>query len=237
MNKKVTFLLLCIVCLFGYAFESKGQVLERPIKIFDYQICESTQINYLREINNYEINKTKNAKPPLDQSRVIREIALGTLGSWIAAIFLASTTDDLPNWLSNSLVFSGIVLGSSAGVYIIGDTDTETGSFLATAIGSSIGTIVITSLVVYMQKTTVHSSEGNINILFLACLGSPLPSVFGSIGFNMTRKYRFYPTPETALINFRDGRISLAFPKISFYRDRSNKEFLTPKISLINASF
>lgn len=92
-------------------------------------------------------------RPPLSGDRIIKEVALGFgagLGGAVGGSLLALgyvlvdylAGDDQYADIDQALQvfgYTGYVIGSAAGVYWIGNTEEETGSFWATLAGSAIG--------------------------------------------------------------------------------------------------
>ena len=114
-------------------------------------------------------------------------------------------------------------LGSSTGVYLVGSLGNETGSFPATVIYSSWG-----------------FWAGCLTLLYLSPETAPfIGAVCGAIrGFSDTRRYKTMPVEsETALINFRDGQMSLAVPIVSFLPEPLGRKGLAPSVDLLKVSF
>jgi len=89
-----------------------------------------------------DIKDAGSDKPPFHGGRIIGEIFIGGLagmimglgGLFIAAETNGSTSED--SWMSG--MFVGWIIGSSIGVYLVGNSDDETGSFLATLLGGTL---------------------------------------------------------------------------------------------------
>ena len=155
-------------------------------------------------------------KPPLKGNKVAGEIIVGAFvgaGSAVIGTFalFGITKLILPNDDGTTAAIlgfiSGYIIGSAMGVYHIGNTENETGSFSSTLLGSTIGAI-----------------------FFLI----PAP-VGATIGFNMTREYRNNSPDTVGLIQFNNKKISLAFPETYTNYDYINcSKSISLKIIKIN---
>jgi len=92
-------------------------------------------------------------------------------------------------------------LGSAVAVYAVGDTDRETGSFLATWGGSIVGGLGAAGLIVGMEllyrtpARRVLSYAAGCVLAYLPIVPTFLvisvaPSIGATVGFNMTRRYK-----------------------------------------------
>ena len=115
----------------------------------------------------------------------------------------------------------GCMLGTAIGVYIVGSWGNETGSFLATLGGSIIGGVVWIAI----------GREVS------AVMTIPASTIGAIIGFNLTRRYKSPPDSKTALINFRDGQMSLAVPAIYPRLDSFDGRILTQRVDLVRVIF
>lgn len=91
-------------------------------------------------------------KPPLDGRRLVTEVAVGygvglvglTAGSLLAlayssGVILSGGSVDNFDAVLQGFGFAGAIVGSAVGVYWVGTTPRETGSFWATLAGSALG--------------------------------------------------------------------------------------------------
>jgi hypothetical protein len=108
------------------------------------------------------------------------------------------------------LALLGAVIGNSFGVYLIGNSGDETGSYYATLLGSALGMVIV------------------------PIIG---PTFGGMIGFNSTRKNKAHPVSGSAVINFRDGRMSFAFPDIYFCPNTFDGSDLIKNMDLVHINF
>jgi len=166
-------------------------------------------------LNEEEAGKTeaKAVKPPLNWGRVAGEIAVGGLSGYIAGLgfaylaYLASGKDwrDEDAWVAAG--YGGIIglsIGSALGVCFIGTRGNETGSFIATLLGSIIG---LAGPMLIFPRDWLDRIPG---ILILA--SSP---VGATIAFNMSRRYKTNPGTSDALVGLRKGKLMINFPAVS----------------------
>ena len=99
---------------------------------------------------------------------------------------------------------------------------------MATLLGSAAGLAGI-SAILYGTEELIHP------ILLIG--SSFFPTIGGAVGFNMTRRYKTPPASETALINFRDGQTSFAFPKVYFRPNPFDRGDLIKTIDLVKVRF
>lgn len=114
-------------------------------------------------------------------------------------------------------------IGSTLGVKLIGNTNGERGSGLATLGGSLAG-----SLMAYQIVKHSHSP-----LLWLA-LFNPLQAAGATVGFNLTRKKKV-EVPSGALLNLSEGRLSMVFPQVNLSLD--SKSSSSYKVNLFQANF
>ena len=194
--------------------------------------------NYLFEDNSIENLERSSEMPP---PRIVEEILGGVLGGAIVGVVgagvgyligAASKEGDSEDW--NVLPAEGLgmaigagagyVLGSAVGVYQVGDNEKETGNSGAALLGSIAGSFLGGFLTMNLGPV------GGV----AALLGSPIGA---TVGFNMTRRYKPPPPSEDGFINFKDGRMYLATPKIYLQPDPLDKRILVHNLHLLKLSF
>ena len=174
-------------------------------------------------------------KPPLKLVRIAGEVLLGgTLGfvggsvGVLVGLSIGGHDTDMRNAVAGVAGAIGLTFGSSLGVYLIGNIGNETGSYWSTFSGSAVG--VATSFFLFFVLR--GEPENTMGLIF-----STLPAVGGVLGFNMTRRYQTPPTSGTSFINFSDGKMNFAFPKIYFRPNPSVKGDLIQTINLLEVIF
>ncbi|MDD2891328.1 MAG: hypothetical protein PHE49_11935 [bacterium] len=187
---------------------------ENPFYLKDYQSIFSPGIR-LEKLGT-------ETQPPFNSSKVLIEIAYGTLAGGLCGLLgiiaADAVTPDKPDDIQHSdasgelmtIVVGFIVgypIGSAIGVYWAGSSGDETGSFIATMAGSILGTL-----------------------LFV------LPAPIGAtLAFNATRRYK--NPGGSSLINMEDGKINLALPEIYLKKDFTDNARSVRSISLATIGF
>ncbi len=182
-----------------------------------------------------ERNKQSREKPPLRIKRIGGEIlvggglgmvgviGLGAAGLGIGAL-LGGDDGEGPMIVGMAIGAGlGYSIGSALGVYLVGNNDDETGSFVSTLLGSLLGTGFS-----FLASITIGDEVPDV-IYFI-----PVPPILACIGFNMTRKYKSKPASYSALLNLSEGKISLSIPKVYFYPDLYGRRTLNMNISLMS---
>ncbi len=192
-----------------------------------------------------EMLRREAEKPPLKGGQVAGEILNGVVGEFLGMIggmlpgaVLGGIIGEIAGDDSEGTAYYGALLGaifgmplgSAWGVYMAGDTENQSGSFLATLGGSLLGIVVGVSLLHYAGDEGVIETIGGVLVWFS-------PPIGATIGFNLTRRYKSPPTSETALINFSDGQMRLEVPQISFYPDRYARGTFTQRVDLVKVRF
>ena len=186
----------------------------------------------------------RGGRPPSNAGRVTGEIlaggALGTLlGSGGALLGVQIAWDEFHDDLHEHGEYvvligwaTGSLLGSTIGVYAVGNIGDQTGPFSAALGGSIVGTLI--GATGFLMAWAIQGDAlYPIAVLALAC-----PSVSATIGFNLRRRYESPPAEsETALINVRDGQISFAIPRIRFQTDCTDGGGLRQSINLLRVRF
>ena len=142
---------------------------------------------YLRIINFIETQyKIKNVQRQLRENRPpitltgIGAKALGGIGGGVLGMY---ATHELAGGYSNSESknmlrgYTGLALGTSLGIYIVGSMGNETGSYITTLFGTVAGYLPMWALLAY------SGGESGMAVLLAPILG-------GVAGFNLTRAAR-----------------------------------------------
>jgi hypothetical protein len=195
----------------------------------------------------------RDGKPPLSVMRIAGESLLGEVGGLVgifpALITYYSLVGDEDNAsaaredMAAIVAYFGVLpLFCATGVYMVGSMGNERGSFLAAMSGAAAGWGV--NIIIGAIKEACHtgeaeweSSEDGSEFLDFIVLGS-LPTIGAIIGFNMTRRYHSPSAQsETALINCRDGKMSLAVPRVYFRTDPFGRGNLSQRVDLLRVRF
>lgn len=191
----------------------------------------------------------RDGKPPLSVMRIAGESLLGEVGG-LVGIFPTfftyySLVGDEENASAAREVFADTMafgvwsLCYATGVYMVGSMGNERGSFLATMSGAAagLGVNIASILIISAIDAEWESSEDGSVFLGFIVVGS-LPTIGAIIGFNMTRRYHSSSAKsETALINCRDGKMSLAVPRVYFRTDPFGRGNLSQRVDLLRVRF
>ncbi|MBI1922927.1 CotH kinase family protein [Candidatus Poribacteria bacterium] len=191
-------------------------------------VFQSTQAAYTTEVAPRSSNVA---------GRVVGEILMGgvagagfgILGGFMGAKIDEALFDDY-YWqpLLGVLIggYIGYTVGSSLGVYVIGNSGDETGSYPATLGGSILGSVVGSVI----GLALVEKLEGWALIPILA------GPVLGAVsGFNATRKQESPLESGEALLNFNEGKMYLAVPTVSLYLRRRGE--LIQRVNVVKVRF
>ena len=149
--------------------------------------------------------KAQAEKPPLSAGRVTGEIlAGGTAGfvcamiGWVVGLYIGveyfvpeGASDPWYPQAEKAMGVSAVIgsaLGSSVGVYGVGNSGDETGSFLATLGGSMLGGLVAGGGGYLISHDRDSITWG--------VLGAPIGAL---IAFNLTRRFNSPPAPESQM--------------------------------------
>jgi hypothetical protein len=123
----------------------------------------------------------------------------------------------------------GSNVGSATGVYIVGNSEGEKGSYWAGLGGSLLGTLVGGAFAVaILRGSDDDSGLAPLSILTAAQAGG------ATIGFNATRK-RSVEVPSGAMLNLKDGELALALPQVSVSQDCLNSNLY--EVNVFEANF
>ncbi len=184
------------------------------------------------------------AKPdPVDPGKIVGEAFAGSSGALLfgvlgAGLGYALTFDrNRGDWFNMSGVPGAVVgyaltsnLGCALGVYLIGNSGGEKGSFGAALGGSITGSLVGGGLVLLLYKAN-HNAESPALYYFIAAAAQTTGAV---IGFNHSRKKKVQ-VPLGSLLNLKDGKLSLAIPKVKLLTE--SKRLTGYKLNLFQAKF
>lgn len=184
------------------------------------------------------------AKPdPVQSGKIAGEVfagggaalLFGALGAGLGYTITYNGNRD--QWINTSGVPGAVVgyaitsnLGCALGVYLIGNSGNEKGSFGAALGGSITGSLVGGGLVLLLYKAN-HNEGSPALYYFLAAAAQTTGAV---IGFNHSRKKKVETTPG-ALLNLDNGRLSLSFPQVNLSSD--SKSSSSYKVNLFQAKF
>jgi hypothetical protein len=162
-------------------------------------------------------------------------LLLGVLGAGLGYAMTYNGNRD--EWFNTSGVPGAVVgyaitsnIGCALGVYLIGNSGNEKGSFSATLGGSLTGSLVGGGLVFLLYKAN-HGEGSPAPYFFIAAVAQTTGAV---IGFNHSRKKKV-EAPSGALLNLDNGRLSLSFPKVNLSTD--SKSSSSYKVNLFQAKF
>ena len=177
-------------------------------------------------------------KPPLSESRIVSEVIVGTLSGSAGLVAGAAIGGSMASCGRNSKMFCGmgeaimvgafgLVLGSSAGVTIVGSAGNESGSWGSAFLGALAGAATGGFLAIFAA-----SDETGLLVL------TPLITAAGAtICFNLTRRY---DTPaygdDMAIIDVRGGRIGIGVPGLMF-RTNPVDGVATRSVDLVRVRF
>ena len=191
------------------------------------------RIDQFEEIQ-LESKEKKVEKPPLNGLRIQKEIICGAGGGFAIGLFIGGAAILIARYNDGISLFPvniGYTLGSAFGVYKVGNTSNETGSFLATLGGSTTGLILGMVIGSAIKTQSCYFWDA---VLLTNIVASPLCA---TVAFNMTRRYKTPSASETAFINFRDGQTSFAFPKAYFQPNPFARSDLIQTIDLVRVRF
>jgi hypothetical protein len=184
---------------------------------------DSLRVQPLQERVNNNSNYLK--PPPVKPMKVAGEVLLGGLGALLGGIAVGiigfnitydEENDDWMNFSGWTGAIAGYVvgsnLGSAAGVYLIGNSGGEKGSYRTTLVGSFAGTLVGGVTAIALLK---DDDEGTLPFAVFTSA-----QVTGAtIGFNLSRKGKKIDAYSEALLNLNDGKLAFAFPQVDVYPD------------------
>ena len=216
----------------NHLFDSEKKSHSKQYQIFQIpKIRQFSELIYFSEGSVIEGKKQNWEKPPLHVGRILGEILAGgalgfALGFGSASLGFVTAGGELEDagwaWAGGSL---GASIGSTLGVYFIGSIGNETGSIGATFLGSILG--------VGLGWVALLVGEESI----LTYMSFAIPPILACVGFNMTRRYKSKPTSGTALLNFREGQMTLGIPTVYFQPNTFGRRAINLNVSFMNVEF
>ncbi|UCH64065.1 MAG: hypothetical protein JSU77_06455 [Fidelibacterota bacterium] len=154
----------------------------------------------------------RDKKPPQNSVRIAGELLAGGAGGAIGYYGYLRYSGEGNGMRYYAAALYGSTIGSTIGVFLVGNLGNETGSLVYTGVGSAWGLAAGMGLLMMFSIFSEGASSDVSNafeiISFWSCL-----SIGATIGFNKTRRYKTPPAEtETGLINYQDGQMSFAAP-------------------------
>ena len=189
--------IVCLVSLIWSGFEAEGQDIEYLLKMGHLKPHQAFfQAPLSPQLSDQTYLFADAEKPPLSGVRIGYEFLGGVAGEYVGVqiynvggrIYRKYGDSNLSSsgWVllaRLALLVTGVTFGSSIGVYLVGDTDDETGSFWATWGGSILGIVSGIGLYGLLEDRLADARVPNL------ILGS-VPTIGAIIGFNLTRRYK-----------------------------------------------
>lgn len=191
------------------------------------------------------------AEPPLDDWRMVGELAIGsaagasfalagaTLGGWIGSSIGNSDCGDESGLFCSDGAKGGALLGAAAvyplgwglGVALIGTAGDQTGSVGAAIRGAYIGALAGTG--VTMLSGALIDTEAALGFGLIGLVaGAPIGAL---IGFNSTRAYD--ETPSTGLVNVSGDQLRWSVPAVAVTADPVHTQRTVTSVRLLDARF
>lgn len=148
------------------------------------------------KIEQERANRTHriDGKPPVSSGRIMGEVFIGYGGGLIGGIFvnlLAIGFIERTDLVGFSGFCIGNILGSTIGVYTVGNIGGETGSLLATLGGSILGLGVGVAILTIGAILTINVTTDFEGLAIVGMVVSYLaPTISATIGFNLTCRCR-----------------------------------------------
>lgn len=206
--------------------EEKDSLFEKyPLIREHFQRCPLVS-EHLKELSLQENAKNNSVylKPgPVKPEKVAGQFLLGGVGAvlfgWAGARtgYSIAYDPDQSGWLNfggSPGAFVGYLVGSNlgcaTGVYLIGSSDGEKGSYLSTLEGSFAGTLA-GSAIAFPLLVAFHGDRKRWSFVTLTAV----QSWGATLGFNLSRKGKKIDAYSEALLNLNDGKLSLAIPQVN----------------------
>ncbi len=174
--------------------------------------------------------------PQQKTGKIFGELLFGSIGSfgfgYIGAVIGASLTTQegwFSGWIEAALGYLiGSTLGSSIGVYMIGVSGDETGSFGTTLGGSILGTGIGIGLL-YM------TAENNAEMGFISF--TLAQSAGATIAYNASARKRYISRPDEAVFHFKEGKWNFSYPKLYLRTHPLQPDQLIETVNLVSLEF
>jgi hypothetical protein len=191
------------------------------------------------------------AGPPLDDWRMVGELAVGTatgasfalagatLGGWIGSSIGNNDCGDAEGLFCSDGAKGGALLGAAAvyplgwglGVALIGTAGDQTGSVGAAIRGAYIGGLAGAG--VSMLSGALVDTEAALGFGLIGLIaGAPIGAL---IGFNSTRAYD--ETPSTGLVNVSGKQLRWSVPAVAVTADPAHAQRTMTSVRLLDARF
>jgi hypothetical protein len=180
---------------------------------------------------------------PIRPGKVTGEFLLGGTGALLGGVigggigYAIAYDESEGDWFNFSGLYGAIPgyliasnLGCALGVYLIGNSGDERGSFGSALGGSVAGTLAGFGVTYLLIQTTEHD-EINLPIFVLFTASQATGAI---IGFNLSREKKVEAS-SGALLNLNEGKLSLAFPQVNISQKPSSSS--NYKINLFQARF
>jgi hypothetical protein len=243
MNKRAAVVALVLLAS-GVAATGYAQWVDRETLLIHYQAPIFVQFSdqtYLLGGTSVENGETQRRKPSLNGGKITAELSGGLAGGCGGCLFYFAAVFPMMGWdleeggLETHEIFYRVAgfsvcqaLVNAISVYFVGSIGDQTGSFLTTLGGSMLGSGVGLAS---GWKMAGQSDLIMLPIYFLSSIGA-------TVGFNLTRRYDSPPAEsETALINVRNGRMSLAVPRVYLQTDSFGRGGLSQNVDLARVRF
>lgn len=223
------------LALIAGSFETSQAQEKSPVFQKTTLFKDSLKVQTLQEKVN---NNSAYLKPgSLKPGKVAGEFLLGGFGAVACGVGAVSMIPDQGGWAGPGVVVAGISLyvicsnlGCASGVYLIGMSGGETGSYLSTLGGSWGGTLVGSIIGFPLLVALEDDDKWWSFVAFTAA-----QSVGATIGFNHSKKGRKTDTYSEALLNINDCKLAVAFPQVGISPDSFNSSQYS--VNLFQANF
>jgi len=167
---------------------------------------------------------------------VAGEFLLGGFGALAGGVGAASLIPDQGGWSEPGVIAAGVCLyllgsnlGCATGVYLIGNSGGETGSYLSALEGTYAGTLV-GGMIAFPLLVALGEDNEQWSLVALAAV----QSWGATLGFNSSRKKKSEGSLE-ALLNLNDGELAFSFPQVDVFQESfSSGEY---RVNLFQAKF
>lgn len=179
----------------------------------------------------------------LSPGKVTGEFLLGGTGALLGGViggsigYAIAYDESEGDWFNFSGLYGAIPgylivsnLGCALGVYLVGNSGDDKGSFGSALGGSVAGTLAGFGVTYLLIQTTEHD-ELNLPIFVLFTASQASGAI---IGFNLSRKKKV-EVSSGALLNLNEGKLSLAFPQGTLSKESLSSS--SYRVNLFQAKF